>query len=160
TTALKGAGGFGKTTLAAALCHDEDVQTVFDEGVLWVTLGEKPNIVNALTKLYRALTGENPGFVDIEEGANQLAEKLVDADVLLVIDDVWDMAHLRPFLRGGERVARLVTTRFSNIAVAASAALLEVDEMTPDESVQMLLAGIDPPRDVRPFQELAARLGE
>jgi hypothetical protein len=30
TTALSGAGGFGKTTLAAALCHDEDVVANFD----------------------------------------------------------------------------------------------------------------------------------
>jgi hypothetical protein len=160
TTALKGAGGFGKTTLAAALCHDEDVQTAFDEGVLWVTLGEEPNIINKLNVLYRALTDENPSFIEIEEGANKLAEKLVDADVLMVIDDVWNPAHLRPFLRGGERVARLVTTRFSNIAVDANADLLEVDEMTSDESVQMLLAGIAPPDDLTPFRQLAERLGE
>ncbi|MEM9953164.1 MAG: TIR domain-containing protein [Chloroflexota bacterium] len=44
TTSLVGAGGFGKTTLASALCHDEDVQTAFDDGVLWVTLGENPNL--------------------------------------------------------------------------------------------------------------------
>ena len=84
----------------------------------------------------------------------------MDADVLMVIDDVWNPAHLRPFLRGGERTARLVTTRFSNIAVDANAELLEVDEMTSDESVQMLLAGIDPPDDLTPFRELAERLGE
>ena len=40
TTALQGAGGFGKTTLAMALCHDDDVITAFDDGVLWATLGE------------------------------------------------------------------------------------------------------------------------
>jgi ATP/maltotriose-dependent transcriptional regulator MalT len=38
TTALTGACGFGKTTLAAALCHDEDILENFDDGVLWVTL--------------------------------------------------------------------------------------------------------------------------
>jgi hypothetical protein len=42
TAALRGAGGFGKTTLARALCHDERIQEVFDDGILWVTLGEKP----------------------------------------------------------------------------------------------------------------------
>ena len=36
-TALAGAGGFGKTTLAAALCHDEDIVENFDDGILWVT---------------------------------------------------------------------------------------------------------------------------
>jgi WD40 repeat protein len=149
-----------KTTLAIALCHDEDVQTAFDDGILWATLGENPNILNKLTVLYRALTGESTNFIEIEEGATKLAEKLADLDVLLVIDDVWNPAHLRPFLRGGERVARLVTTRFSNIAVEANAEFLEVDEMTTAESIQMLLAGIEPPGDLTPFQKLAERLGE
>lgn len=40
TAALRGAGGYGKTTLAKALCHDEEVQNAFDGGILWVTLGE------------------------------------------------------------------------------------------------------------------------
>jgi WD40 repeat protein len=163
TTALRGAGGFGKTTLAIALCHDEDVQTAFDEGVLWVTLGENPNIINALAKLYEALTGERGGFIDIEQGATKLTEKLVDADVLLVIDDVWDTTHVKPFMRGGERVARLMTTRFGNIAIDHSAELLEVDEMTTDESVALLTAGIDP-EYITPlqaeFEKLATRLGE
>ena len=38
-SALQGAGGFGKTTLAAALCHDDDVKLAFGDGILWVTLG-------------------------------------------------------------------------------------------------------------------------
>jgi hypothetical protein len=57
TTALKGAGGFGKTTLAIALCHHEDIVVAFDDGILWATLGQKPNVQQELTKLYAALTG-------------------------------------------------------------------------------------------------------
>ena len=34
TTALRGAGGFGKTTLALALCHDAEVQAAFPDGIL------------------------------------------------------------------------------------------------------------------------------
>ena len=45
TTALSGAGGFGKTTLAAALCHDEDIVQNFDDGILWVTLGQTPDVL-------------------------------------------------------------------------------------------------------------------
>ena len=39
--ALCGIGGAGKSLLARAVCHDEDVQEPFDGGVLWVTLGDK-----------------------------------------------------------------------------------------------------------------------
>ena len=161
TTSLTGAGGFGKTTLAAAICHDEDVQTAFDDGVLWVTLGEKPDLVAAIAKLYDALTDELPDFVDVEQGARRLAEKLADRDCLIVIDDVWNPAHVRPFLRGGDRCARLITTRFAHIAVEANAKQNTVDEMTGDQAVEMLLTRIDNHPDEREaLQALAQRLGE
>jgi hypothetical protein len=58
-TSLTGAGGFGKTTLAAAVCHDPDVINAFDDGVLWVTLGEKPQLHTAIRTLYSALTDDD-----------------------------------------------------------------------------------------------------
>jgi len=67
TTALTGAGGFGKTTLAAALCHDEDIIENFDDGILWVTLGQSPDLMRSLTTAYAALSGERPGFAGEEE---------------------------------------------------------------------------------------------
>src|SRR6266545_3730894 len=39
TAALRGAGGFGKTALAIALCHDDDIQEAYFDGILWVTIG-------------------------------------------------------------------------------------------------------------------------
>jgi hypothetical protein len=36
TAALRGAGGYGKTTLAKALAHDPDIQDAYFDGVLWV----------------------------------------------------------------------------------------------------------------------------
>jgi hypothetical protein len=66
TTALTGAGGFGKTTLAAALCHDDAILQAFGDGILWVTLGETPNLADALAQLYAGLTGERPGIAALE----------------------------------------------------------------------------------------------
>jgi hypothetical protein len=42
---------------------------------------------------------------------------LADRDILLVIDDVWNSTHLEPFLQGGKRCARLVTTRNEVVAL-------------------------------------------
>ena len=42
SAALKGAGGYGKTTLAKALAHDPDIQDAYFDGILWTELGEKP----------------------------------------------------------------------------------------------------------------------
>ena len=91
--------------------------TAYDAGVLWVTLGETPNVRDALAKLYAALTGERPGFADAEDAAFHLKQRIGDACYLLVIDDVWDAQHLRPFL-SDDNCLRLVTTRDTAVATA------------------------------------------
>jgi hypothetical protein len=48
TVALRGAGGFGKTTVAQAVGHDDDIRDAFHDGVLWVTLGERPDVLGKL----------------------------------------------------------------------------------------------------------------
>ena len=116
TTALHGAGGLGKTTLAAALCHHDETITTFDDGILWITLGKQPNVHEGLTKLYAALIGERPGFVDQEDAAFHLAENLEGKNCLIALDDVWDASHLRPFMRGGKDCTRLMTTRVFDVA--------------------------------------------
>lgn len=158
TTALRGPGGFGKTTLAAAVCHADRVIDAFDDGILWVTLGQTPNLLNELVKLYAALTGERPGFVDVEDAVRELALRLETKNCLIVIDDAWSSEHIRPFLRGAAGCARLITTRLFEVAVDAQR--VEVDQMTPDEALQLLLAraGARPP-DLAACRSLVARLG-
>lgn len=161
TVALHGAGGFGKTTLATQLCHHEDVITAYADGVLWVTLGEKPSVLAELTKLYAALTGERPEFVNQDDAAIELALKLAERRCLIVIDDVWDRAHLASFLRGKDQCTRLITTRLFNVAVDEAARRVGVDEMTTAEAAALLAGYLDaPPPDVRPLETLAQRLGE
>ena len=163
TVALHGFGGFGKTTLAAQLCHHEDVITAYKDGILWATLGEEPNVLAELTKLYAALTGERPGFENEDDAAFHLATTLTDRQLLIVIDDVWDSSHLAAFRRGGEHCTRLVTTRQGDIAVkvADHRKRIPVDEMTTHEATVLLTGYIDaPPPDRKPFEALAQRLGE
>jgi WD40 repeat protein len=136
TTALTGAGGFGKTTLAAALCHDKDIIENFDDGILWVTLGRTPDVLREFITAYAAVTGERPAFSGVEDAAYHLEQKLKDRNCLVVVDDVWNADHLRPFLRGRKSAARLFTTR--NAAIAADAASVDVDQMRESEAVEML----------------------
>jgi WD40 repeat protein len=157
-TALRGAGGYGKTTLAAALCHEDAVIEHFDDGILWVTLGQTPNLLNELIKLYAALTGERPGFVDAEDAARELSLKLESKNCLIVIDDVWKTAHALPFMRGGSGCARLITTRLGD--VVPEARRVPVEQMSPDEALGLLLARLGTtPADTRGFQALVTRLG-
>ena len=159
TTALRGAGGFGKTTLAMALCHDDTVQQAFHDGILWVTLGENPGeLVGRVTDLITRLSGETPIYNSIEAVSDHLAELLADRDILIVIDDVWEGAHLRPFLRGGDHCTRLVTTR--NAATLPTGAVrIDVDAMQQSEAVELLGTGLEHNHRAA-FQNIAARLGE
>jgi hypothetical protein len=161
TTALTGAGGFGKTTLAAALCHDEEIIQAFDDGILWTTLGETPDLADALAKLHAGLSGERPAFKDDEDAATSLAERLEGKNCLVVIDDVWDPAHLEPFLRGGPGCARLITSRQLQVATDVQAIRLLVDEMSASEAVAMLADRLPgPPPNLAEFCALARALGE
>ncbi len=124
TTALRGAGGFGKTTLAKAVCHDPRIQEAFDDGIVWVTLGEKvDNLPGKVAELTGMLSGEASDFGSLEPAKSRLRELLADRDILMVIDDVWKMAHLEPFLQGGPTAPgsspRAISTRCPSSAVTS-----------------------------------------
>jgi WD40 repeat protein len=144
TAALRGAGGFGKTALANALCHDSDIQDAFADGILRVTLGEKPgDLLGRVDELIKVLTGERRGFQTIDAAKMALAEALDDRQCLLVIDDAWAPADLAPFLHRGPRdqTTRLITTR-DDAVLPKEAARIRVDAMTPDQSRTMLARGL------------------
>src|SRR6266566_2603617 len=164
TAALRGAGGYGKTTMAKAICHDERIQQAFDDGILWVTLGENPgNMVEKVVDLIETLSNERPGFTGIDAAGARLAELLADRDMLLVVDDVWDPTHLKPFLRGGTRCARLITTRNEDV-LPANAQSLVVDAMQPGEAVQLLSSSLQTEAltttEQQALRALVTRLGE
>lgn len=162
TVALRGAGGYGKTKIAQALCHDEAIQEAFDDGILWVTLGEKPDsLIGILGNLIYALSHEKPELDTLDKATNRLTELLVDRDILLVIDDVWSAEHLEPFLQGGKRCARLITTRNEQV-LPSEAERIIVDVMQLDGAINLLLAGlrdVDTPSEYKGLQQLVQRLG-
>jgi hypothetical protein len=160
--ALYGAGGYGKTTLALALCHDPDIQATFHDGILWVTLGEKSvNVVAKMEELVKLLRGEQLGLISVEAARTKLKDALAGRSCLLVIDDVWRSADLTPFLQGGPQCARLVTTRDDRV-IPMHAVRIQVDAMNQNEAVQLLKTGlVSSTQALEPtFQRLAAQLGE
>ena len=159
TAALQGAGGFGKTTLAISLCHDERIIESFDDGVLWTSLGQNPRILDELTKLYQALTGSQTTFVDETQAAQRLAERLEERQCLIVIDDVWQRAHLKYLLQGAPRCARLITTQRSDLTGMTSR--VRVDGMSVAEGTRLLKSAFPPDTiDERSLEPLVGRSGE
>ncbi len=158
TTAFSGAGGYGKTTLAKAVARDVRTQGAFDDGILWVTLGEKllelsgdalANVlIGRVRELIDALTpGEKPVIESLEMAQTKFQAAIGDLYILLVIDDVWDAAHLKPFLPDSGKTphsARLITTRSLNTVNRDSILKQTVDRMKPIEAAELLGAGFDP----------------
>lgn len=163
TAALKGAGGYGKTTLAMALAHDPEIRESFYDGALWVEVGAHPeNLTASVTDLVERLTGARPGVEDLNSAGAELGRALGELRILLIIDDVWREHDLLPFLRGGKRTTRLITTRNGSL-LPQDVAVSQVNAMTPDEALVLLSSGL-PVSDVdqckSDLQSLAAELGE
>ena len=144
TAALRGAGGFGKTALANALCHDPEIQEAFSDGILRVVLGEKPeDLVGCIAGLIEIVTGTRPGVTHLEEAKTRFAEALDDRRCLLVIDDAWRGQDLALFLHRGPRdqTTRLITTRDDRV-LPVEAERVAVDAMTSDQALAMLMRGL------------------
>ena len=121
-TAMRGWPGVGKTTIAAKLAHDPDITKAFPDGVLWISLGPdmvSDKILSLLASWGRALgANELLRAHTVEEASAQLAALLRNKRYLLVVDDVWEAAHARPFCVGGLGCVHLITTRESSVAQA------------------------------------------
>ncbi|HMA33857.1 MAG TPA: effector-associated domain EAD1-containing protein, partial [Chloroflexia bacterium] len=159
TAALRGAGGFGKTTLAAQLCADPAVQAAFPAGTLWVTVGDRPaDPTAALNEWIWLLSGRRSAATTWPGAQAALAPLLAGQRVLIVVDDVWSRAALEPFLVGAPPVVHLVSTR-DPAALPPGTPVVVVDAMQAGEAAALLAAGL-PGTAPAPLARLAARLGE
>ena len=141
TTGLHGAGGFGKTTLATWACHRAEIDRRYPGGLLWVTVGQDvrgADLAVRINDLAFALSGQRPAISDPDTAGAELGRLLNKREtVLLVIDDVWDEAQLRPFRFGGLTCTRLVTTRVPEL-LPGSGPRIAVDEMSADQARQLV----------------------
>ena len=147
TTAVQGAGGFGKTTVAKIVRADRRVLRRYGRRVYWVTVGRDAG-TQALTGLVNGLIAQlDPGravtFTDARQAGEYLAALLARGPRrLLVLDDVWSEEQLAAFPAGG-RCARLVTTRIPSLA-GGNSVPVKVDQMSQAQARALLLAGLAP----------------
>ncbi|MEH1168986.1 NB-ARC domain-containing protein [Micromonospora sp. CPCC 205539] len=145
TTAVHGAGGFGKTTLAKLVRADARVVRRFGRRVYWVTLGRDlhgAGLVESVNNLaLRIDPSRAQPTAGLRQAAEQLAAVLADGPRRLVIlDDVWSEDQLAAFPVAG-RSARLVTTR-SRSLLAGRAIPVRVDRMSPEQARTLLVSGL------------------
>ena len=144
TTGLVGAGGFGKTTLARMVAHHPRVQERFVDGIVWVTVGADtaaPDLAATITSTARLFDPTVPHLTEPLAAGAKLGQVLGRRRVLLVVDDVWSISQVEPFLLAGDATVRLFTTRRRDV-LPRSAVSLTVDQMTTTEAAALLTADL------------------
>ncbi len=141
-TAINGLPGIGKTALAVAVATDEQVQTRFRDGILWVGLGPHPNVQSQLAR-WGKLLGIDPRDVENvnsrESWARALRAAIGTHHLLLVIDDAWSAEDALAFQIGGTHCAHLLTTRFPQVAFAfAELGAIVVPELDDVDGLALL----------------------
>ena len=162
TTAIQGAGGFGKTALAIELCYDERVRARYPDGILWAQMRDNLDSDGRLKEirdLLRRWTNQDPpAFETVAKAGQHLIALLEGKRVLLVVDDAWSPEDVAPFRGLNLNAALLVTTRNSG-TLPDTALRIRVDAMKSEEAIELL--GKEIPRNGQErFGVLSARLGE
>ena len=146
TTGLVGAGGFGKTMLAARACQDRAVRRRFPGGVCWITVGrdlDGEGLAQRISEAVWNLGREGPAFTSLEEAARALAGTLMGRRrMLLVADDVWTSSQMAPFVTAGRAGRLLVTTRRPTVLAGAGARQVEVDAVPGQVARKILARGL------------------
>ena len=93
-SAINGLPGVGKTALATALAHNEEVRAYFSDGILWAGLGTEPDVLGLLSR-WGTLLGSTPPDLAQRSRPDAWAASIHAAigqrRMLLVIDDAWNI---------------------------------------------------------------------
>jgi WD40 repeat protein len=140
---LAGMGGTGKSVLAAAAARDQKVREAFPDGQFWLELGPDPPLLQLQASLAAAL-GDSKPITDVPQGRARLSRLLAERRCLLVLDNVWDQAHVSAFAVAGPPCRVLVTTR--DTATILRATVVPLGQLSPEAATQLLTgwAGIPP----------------
>jgi len=149
---VQGMGGIGKSVMAAALARDEEVQRAFPDGVVWLILGQQPNIIARQSQLVRALTGRGEVFQDDQEGKACLEELLAGKACLVILDDAWQLHHATAFDVFGwdGRSCLLITTRDAGLIHDLGAREHCLDVLTDEQALTLLAEWSGQPADELP----------
>jgi tetratricopeptide (TPR) repeat protein len=142
--ALHGLPGVGKTALALTLANDPEVHQQFPDGVLWAGLGTQPNLPATLNTWAEALGIQSASLAKLPslQAQMQAVQRVIgQRQVLLVIDDAWDVEAALTLKVGGPRCAHLITTRLPDVAlrlVDEGAQVVRVQELGEADGLALL----------------------
>jgi hypothetical protein len=140
TTALQGMGGIGKSVLAASFARSCETRRSFADGVIWITIGQESSPLQGLQLLGKALDDTDlQYYANLQESQFRLAGLLEHRNCLLVLDDVWSVAHVEAFMNVlGQRCRLLLTTRDGAVSAAIGAQEHRLDVLDTMEALTLL----------------------
>ena len=126
STAILGAGGYGKTAVAEEICLDDEVREAFGGGIYWLQFGIaqgsedqresrahklRDAIGAMLEKQYGTSAKQELELFDDDVASQTLFANLPLSPILIVADDLWSEAQARWIAELPDHVTALVTTR-------------------------------------------------
>jgi WD40 repeat protein len=135
---MHGMGGIGKTVLAAALGSDVTVRSAFPDGVYWLTVGQKPDLLGLQNKLVAQLTGSRRSRTTVQDAKDELREALERRRALIILDDVWSAEAADAFCVDSETARFVITTRDSDVMIGVGAVERRIGVLSVDDALAML----------------------
>ncbi|GAA3081380.1 AfsR/SARP family transcriptional regulator [Streptosporangium carneum] len=137
--AISGIGGVGKTALAVHLAHT--MQDLFPDGQLYADLrgyGDEPTAPESVLAAFLRGLGLPPDIIPdgLAERSALFRSLLADRRMLVLLDNARDAAQVGHLLPGSAGCAAIVTSRHK-LADLASARLVDLDVMEPDEALSL-----------------------
>lgn len=160
TIALFGLPGAGKTTLATLIAYRPEIRERFSDGIVWLGVGQQPNMEQLLRGLAQQL-GVPSDQTDLSELTGRVRDKVVDARLLFILDDVWERETALSLCLGGVDAKHLITTRQSAIATELAGSFALPINSLPPAGGQKLLEQLAPQalRDKGLLAQLQTRVG-
>ena len=137
--AMYGMGGIGKSTMASALAHDCRIRRHFYDGVIWLEVGQTPNLISLQATLGEFLGDDRQQYTE-ENGNVRLSGLLQDKNVLIVLDDVWQSKAVEKFPVHGTPSRLLITTRSGKLAKDVHGEDIKLTTLTPAEGARLIAA--------------------
>ncbi|MBD1905521.1 NB-ARC domain-containing protein [Funiculus sociatus GB2-A5] len=135
---VQGMGGIGKSVIAAVVAQDEEVRSVFPDGIVWLTLGQTPTLTAWQSYLAELLEAGQRTFADVQVGKAYLSELMRDKACLVILDDVWHAKHAAAFDILGQRCKMLLTTRDRKLVEQMEAVEYQMDVLSDEQSLTLL----------------------